>query len=531
MRKISIVFILIAFANLHLFAQDLRKKAEESPLDCAYYLMAKDESLAFYEFENLASAFFSLGRFDDTLRAINLADDNHSNIYLLSNFSIKFIKIKNKTQANEFLDNAIEVLRKSDDENDWDYDYNDFALRQLTLGFAAADRFGEVFEILSHQTDNDSKTNLLLELAESLSRTGQKQKSAQLVNEIFKINQAFEDSDKLIRIAEIYSNIGQNDKTFETLEKLQEKIAAENIEKDRYIKFLQIVKIYIQIGQVEKAVSLWNQHHKPDDYSDMYSLMSALINKGYIEQAKPYLLVIESDEKSLRYFQDDLVKIYLELGDLEAASRIAESSDSDNYSQQASLMLIADKFIAAGQNEKAFEILNSAYQKARQTEEEHLPQHSIGASSLTRKIIYLRNIRNRYFSLKEYEKGLKITRAFKSNDSLVKKFQADSLVQFVKYQTKTLSRKKAYEILDHAQSIFDEDEERELNEIRLKAAEVLALMGNKSKALKTLTKTLEAVDYDETDFLISAGRVFEQNNLKADANMRRVLRQLIEDAE
>lgn len=272
------------------------------------------------------------------------------------------------------------------------------------------------------------------------------------------------------------------------------------------------------------------------DPNDISWYSDFLINTGNIEIAKPYLLELQNNEAYLNTSGKYLVRGYLKLNDVETSARIAKtmSDEDDNYDQQDALMLVADRYISDGKNDSALEIINFAYRKAQKVGEENPAYASIGASPLTRKIIYLREIRERLFNLKRFAKGLDVVNSLKIRDDHFQEFYAESLVEFVKRQTKTLPRKGIYTLLEFAQKIFDEDEDYNLMEIRIKIAEIYTQMGEKTKAVELLAKILDEAkenSYREDDILLSAGKVFEQNKLKADANLKKILKAYIEDAE
>lgn len=531
MRVSLIIFVVFVLTTVNLFPQELRKKAEETPLDCAFYALSQDSNRSSYKLDALAKVYFDVGNFDALNRTIDLADSNYSKLHLLSRFSLISIKANNFVQANKFLDRAMQLLRTTEDEDEWDYGSDVSSSEGLASGLALTNRFDEVLEIISHQSENEYRVKLLVSVAKSLSRNSQPEKSLEMLSEIIKYDENFNDADISIKIAQIYANAGQKQKALTYLENIQNDISSEPEQKERGRVFFSLIPVYFAIGKTDSALNIWNQFRDPEDDSDTYFLVRELIENGHTGKAKPYLLEIEANKKALQSYRNFLVETYLKFGDIDSATRIAKRNfEVDDYNQQAALIDLADRLIRDGQPAKVLDVLDFAYQRARKVGEVHLPEHSIGASPLTRKVIYLRNIRDRYFRLGQFDKGIAIVNSFKTEDSHVSEFNASSIVEYVRQQTKTISRKKAFELLNKAENVLDKEDDYQLLRVRLAAADVYAKIGDKPRAVQTLAKILETIEFDDVE-MIEVGKVFAENKLKSDANMRKILRQLIADAD
>ncbi|CAN5380162.1 hypothetical protein BH10ACI1_BH10ACI1_08750 [soil metagenome] len=78
------------------------------------------------------------------------------------------------------------------------------------------------------------------------------------------------------------------------------------------------------------------------------------------------------------------------------------------------------------------------------------------------------------------------------------------------------------------------DDRDDLIKAKLLAAEIYASIGEKTKAVEMLTKVLDEAfedSYREEEILLSAGKIFERYKLEADANLKKVLKKFIADAE
>ena len=528
MKNIALLIAVFIFLAGNSFAQDLRKKAETNPLDCALYLLAKDKN--FVDTDNLARTFLEVRRFDDALRVFDFEENSYSKFMWLSHYGKKLLEENRRDEANKFFTKAFVVLR---DEEKW---AGENRLPDFVSGLIQLNRSAEALEVLEHQKYDDDKAEIFISFADTYLKLGQTDKAIKALQTAFELRNSFEDSDNLFLIARLYAKLKQFDEALKVLKHIENDAVQITDTDDRHAVFLRLIPVYLQINQKERAYQTWQQNGDLSDSADVFSFASFLIENGNVEMAKPYLLQLADDKEFLggRY-GEGFVRLQLKLNDLETASTIARtmSDENDDYFQQEALMLVADRFIAEGKNDSALEILDFAFGRARKIVYEHNPMDSVGASSGSRKEIYLGHIFERLMKLKQFDKAFLVFNAIDSEHHFARDFLAGHMVEFAKQQTKTLPRKKIYTFLAEAQNIV-KDEEYHSIDITLRSAEVYAQMGEKAKAVEMLTKVLEealeSCCYDD-DFLLSAGKVFEQNKLKADANMKKVLLKFIIDAE
>ena len=522
MKKLAFTISVFIFLVGNIFAQDLRKKAEEHPLDCAFYLLTKDKNSV--DTDNLARMFFEVERYDDAIRVIDFDDNSYSRFLNLTDFSKKLIEKNKSDEANKFLTKAFSVLR---DDEDW---YTSGYMPLFVSSLVEMNRSAEAFEIIEHQDEDAIKVKLFIALGETYSKLNQKENAIKFLKQAFQIRESAEDHYISFKIVQIYIKFQENDEALAVLKQIESDI----LQSGKTHNLIQLIPFYLQLGKQEKAESIWQIYGDLTDPYDIFSYSTFLINSGNTERAKPYLSALQNNQEYLNRSGNDLVEISLKLNDVETAVKIAKimSSADDNYYQQEALMLVADRFTTQGNNDEALKFLDFAYQKARKVGEEHRGEDSIGASPLTRKIIYLRQIRERLFNLKRFDRGLAVVNSLKIRDDHFQEFYAQSLVEFTKRQIKTLPRKTIYKLLDQAQKIFDEDEDYNRMKIGIAVADIYAQMNEKPKAVEKLAEVLaEAEDYRTDDFLLAAGKIFELNKLNTNANLRKVLKKFIADAE
>ncbi len=527
MRKIALVFILIAFANLPFFAQDLRKKAEESPLDCALYLASTDSLSDNFQ---LAQTLFELGRFDDAVRAVQFEGGEHSRILWLIVYSAQLIKQGNLDKANRFLDKTIENIK-----NGGEYE-QEILLIKLAESLIKLGRVDDAFSTIGFAETkfdyDEDKIAVAIGVSKAFLEKSQNENAIKALSNIYKRAEP----EQKAEIIELYLKLNQREKAENIFSEFEQAAFA----KENAVYFthsiLPLVKANIALGRTEKALEIWKRYGDKRNYFQHSQIIDSLIRFGEREKAYLHLNEAKSDPKTLQGSRKYVVENYLKLNDTESALDAAKSHPfrNDDLSQHLSFTVIADKLIADNRKQKALEILEYAFQRAEEVEYEissgPVSYPTIyGSDPASRKTYYLKSIFNQYAKLEEFEKARNLINSFENQQA-----KAEMLVEFAKLQLKTLPRSKTHEFLVQARKTVKDDGDYGFIRINLLTAEVYAQMGEKSKALKLLKKVLEEAnqfEWDKENFLLSAGKIFEQNNLKADANMRRVLRQFLKDAE
>jgi hypothetical protein len=525
MKKAAYFLLAVAlFANVSLFAQTVPEKATENPLDCALYLLAKDKDAVDTDF--LPEKLIKLGRLDDALAVIESEENSYSKVRLLAAAGKQLLDSNKLEEADRMLTEALNILRA---EDEWEGG----EIRHLALNLLRADREAEALEILEHQEDEEDKALLMIFLAETYSDLGQKEASEKLLDEAFAqrriLNRGY--LDYLIVIS--LKNGGAR-KTADFLRQTEDTLLLIDDLDERNRAIFNLIFFYFKNNQKEKAFELWDEFSDKEDSKESLRLVLQLFKNKDTANAAALFKKIRLNKEKSGYYGENLVQVYLKFNDLKSALKVARemSGEVDNERQQSALMFIADKLIEDKKTTEALNVLDLAFQRAGKVAEEHLAEQSIGASPLTRKVQYLRKIKERYFKLNRFEQGLGVLSVLKIRDSHYQDFYAETLIDFVGKQFKTLPRKKIDELLTKAENIFDEDEDDTRRQATVFIAEIYARLGDKPKAVKLLTKVLnEAVekDYRKDYLLIAAGKVFEEYKLKADDDLRNVLRKFIDD--
>lgn len=522
MKKVILLILIVILSATSFFAQELRKKAEENPLDCGLFLLSKDADSVNYYF--LPQRLIKLGRYDDALFVIDKDDNSYSRFDILTSISHNLIEANNLKEASRFLTKGFAVLR---DEEEWTHDR---AVASFVSSLVRANRSAEAFEILSHQEYDETKAEIFISLAETYFKLGEKEKGEKFLNDAFQLRSLLE-SHYLLQLLIISAKYApQSAASF--LQQTENDFLKVSDEKERNRDIFNLIEYHFKIKQNQKAFELWEKFRDKENQIDSLVLVLRLLVNNDKENAATLFKKIKLNESELSKYNEVLSNIYLKMDDVKSALEVAQSMSKgvDNYYQQEAFMRITDKFISEGNIHETLKLLDFAYQRAAKVDEIHLPQHSIGASPLTRKIIYLRKIKERYFKLKMFEKGLSVLKALKIRDSHYQEFFAEILIDFTRQQLTTLSRKQIDENLKKAKNIFDKDEYYDRMEATAMIAEVYAQFGDKETAVEYIVKVLEEAyfeNYHQEEFLIFTGEIFEKYQLKPTPNLKKVLRNII----
>lgn len=523
MKKLSFLIAVFIFLTASIFAQGLRKKAEENPLDCAFYLLTKNERKT--GADNLAKTFFEVGRYDDTLRVIEF--EGYGKIGWLVFYANKLSEQGNDAQAKVFLDKTMSLLSLEATSVDSD---------DLVFLAPLLIKYGRNEEALSlfNLSEDEYKPKTAIGISIAFLKTNQTENALKL------LPTAFEDAeiDRKAEIIELYARLKQIEQAEKLLAEFDfATFLNEPFYHNRRFTLFPLINANLALGRLNRAVELWQQYGENDDAYGWLKFIDSLTEFGYREKADFYLTQIESNPQMLREEGNGIVKRRLKFGDVEKALRIAEtiSENDDNYDQQQALMTVADFYIAENKTDSALKVLDFAFERARKIVFQHEPMQSNGASSGTRKRTYLSDIYHRLMKLKRFEKAFTVFNAVGSDHWIAKDFVMESLFDFAKQQIKPLSRKGIEKIIKQIQnSIPDRDDDYYLTKAKILVAEIYAFSGEKTNAVKLLTEVLkegrESCCY-EFDFLLSVGKIFEHNKLKADANLKKVLKEFIEDPE
>ncbi|HRH44136.1 MAG TPA: hypothetical protein PKY82_21065 [Pyrinomonadaceae bacterium] len=529
MVKVAFVWGIIVSTINPFFAQDLLKKAEKNPLDCAFYLLQKDNERYFGDVKRLAYTFLELSNYAKSKITIELLEDKDYRFSNFVNFSTKLLKEGKIKETNNFLDFALKNLDKKNLPD-----------KRIVIEFVdnlvKINRLNDAQIVVESFRNENEIEEICIKFAFSLLKQKKTSEILTLINRpYFPINS--NNNEIRANVALILAKLNQNKLSLKILKEIEEHpfLGKSEIETENNRRFILpiLLQTYLQLNQPEQAIKRWNQYGNSEDYYEISNLVNLLIDFGQNQKALKLTGQMLENKIELERKGSYVVSIFVRLGKIDKAFETAQniSEKNDSYTQQESFMKIADYFIRKKNSKKATEILDFALQKAKQVDFQHETMQSNGASSGTRKRTYLQNIYNRYMKLNEFDKAFLAINSINSKHWIANEFVATKNIDFAKQQYKTLPKAKILELLKQSENVIKDEEELHLIEIKLLSAEIYALIGDKNTAVALISQVLDEAKESccyEDDFLVSAGKVFEKYKLKTTPNLQKALRNIID---
>ncbi|MGQ0542700.1 MAG: hypothetical protein ACT4O9_12735 [Blastocatellia bacterium] len=412
---------------------DIPKLAHANPLDCALYINSiKRDAI---DENRLADALFEARRYSDLLELAKQEKKSRFRFSLLVTYGHKLLDAGNTKLALSFLQNAYEVFK-----NDEEWSHRE--ARLLLSAFIRLNKHAEVREIIDHQSDDEEQAILILSAAETYLKVGRKAEAINWLTKADLVQSSFEQVDFLFVIANLYHKLGMNSEALSELKTITLRAEQETDLEIRNYIILDTLPVYVKLREWHLAEKYWNEYGDQASFYKIFRYAVALYGSGRKVQATRYLSLLENDLEGLRQSGRQLVSFYLDNGQIEKASEIATliSTENDSYEQQMAFMSVADIYIKSGNRPKAIEILDFAFERARQIVYSHRIQDSIGASPGSRKGQYLHEISERLIKLQLYDRAFAVSMAIEADHDRARESLATSLVAFAKLRARTLPK-------------------------------------------------------------------------------------------
>lgn len=513
MRKKAFLFVLMISGCWQALAGELPKRAQEHPLDFAFYLITKgnDDRHA----EAMANAFFEVGRFDDAARGIEIENNEHTKINWFAFRARLLDERQNAEKTRLYVDQALKLIKLENVDADKEAA---LALAELLIKF---NRTHEAVQLLENA---DRREAVLIGIVREFIKAHKTAAALKLLPPLADI----EADDDKAEIIELYARLKQTEKTDKMLAEFEPAAFVNTpvYHNQRFILF-PLINANLALGRRDHAVELWEQYGEKDDGYGWIKFIGALIEFGHREKANVYLAQVAADSEILKSEGSDVVAAYLKLGDIEKAAALAKTMtvEFDSHEQQAGLMHVADHFIADSKTDAAANVLDFALRRASKVVFQHEDLQSTSAG--THKRMYLHNIYRRYMKIGQYSKARAAIDAIGSEHWIAQEFVMQSLFDFLKQRAKKLPRRETEIMLKRMQNSFTErDDDYQRSQAKLFAAEIYARLGEKQKAAALLARVIREGKEScchEFEFLLGAGKVFELYKLEPDANIKKAL--------
>lgn len=525
-----LTILLLFCLTTQCFADDLRKKAEENPLDCVYYLLINsDDHYKESKIIYLAQSYWQVGRRQDAIRILKIETEKpmyRDAIYL------RFVDDLLKEKKN---DEALPLLLKaaSLSEN------NNQALSRIVARLTLIDQHKEAVEIAESIEDPDDKAEILIVIAEKCLQNEQKEEALELLSRALEYarESKWEDSKTLAiaSIGELYAKAKQNETALELLEEAWQKVQTVEIPGDniRINSIEKIIEGFAELGRCDRAFALLQQGVYPNNELETKDSSLAYIKVCNDGKAK----IIKSQMESTIDDEFELSMLYLQKGNIEKALSIAESG-TPSYRQADTLIKIADAFLKIGKMNDAIKTLTSAFHLTKKIKSDEPESGYMSTSPAYRKAQSLAKIADKFMDINRYDLALNVI------NSIEKPFiKANKLADFAARQAKTKGQQKAFDYLSQALKLVRKKDREILDanrySVMINIATSYASINATDKATDVLAEILEWHEEIESNggntyllqVMCEVGQQFDKNKLKANERMKKTLREIIESME
>jgi tetratricopeptide (TPR) repeat protein len=533
-RYKCLVFLLVVLLlPIRAFSDDLKNKAEESPLNCAHYLLTKsseENDPLRIDFMNLSRVYWRLGRYSEALQELELVDGTNEKTYLLMFFADEYVKKNRPDEAATLLRKAFETAQSgyADDEMKI---FAKMATQLVSLG-----KDLEAFHIVYAIEEIETQANALTEMANEYLRQGKNDKALELLAEALPLVKESNYQDMkalgLAKIGVTYALAGKRTEAEEILSQAVETdrtaTSHDNIipEKFAYV----IANGYLALGAEERIPGLFE---KPEEGQAWLALN--YLKRGEKEKAKKMLSEIEA-----QYKKDcdnvALVDWYLRFEDYETAGQVIRENDcADSENKFTAALNIARASIGKRPPQEIADVLTFAMQKALMLSK-YEPDNvwRPGRAYVAPKADELAAVAEVMMDAGCFDL------AYLAINAIGKPYyKAQMLSDFARRQIKNLPRQKVLEMLEQAWQIARKPTTNRLDmsryEVRVAIASRYAEAGEKAKAAELFAQILEFERVDAgkgpitylLHFMITLGEQMERHNVPVNASLKKTLRKII----
>lgn len=535
MRQFASILIIVLTLAAIASGQDLRTRALESPLDCAYYVFAKDPTKT--SSNSVAAALVRADRDDDALAVMQLESWpywRYSGFVLLAKMLIDRHEL---ARAKPFVDGAMSALSELDW---WDRDLGKF-FEVLVSG-----RYYDRISAIAAHADRWDRTFVphhLYSIAESYARHGQKQRA---IDFLHRAEEALTQDLNLglqVSIAELYLRIGERDQALRVVGAINERLRTDPgdnqfLSYEQYESRLGMIRVLFLAGADRDAREIMRQLSEWTSSETSFSIAKSLAAAGHREEARALLQQVEADSDFVSGFEGrDLVEAYLNLNDMEGARRVVaiKANEDLNRSQQEAFMRLVDGLIAKKDFSSAVRILDQALAKAG-----ILPPASgdplveLYASPREMQMDSLREIVTRCIQLARFDRAVQALQIVKGNDYSARNFRGRAWTELAAAVRGTKSCEQTLEFLHRAETEFDETDGAP-NTLLFEVARVNAQIGDSERALDLMTELLRYEPADDPFYtgivLVMTGELLTDLKLRPNDPLKATLRGIVEKAD
>ena len=516
------------------FSQNLKLKAEESPLNTVFYLLSTTEKDSKEDEKAcLASSFVRANKFGELEKVAGMVEQE-------SYVDEKFVSLINnlivtgKTEeASKFL--SFLINKFGNDEDD---------LQMVFKPLILLKRDAEALQILNKFDDSD-KIDGALAIAETYLKLGQKAKALDVIESIKNLAEKSEYGEDKANVGLYYAKLGKETEALrflqESMKNLEWKEGKPEYSEGRILD--RVVEIYRALKKDKEADEILARQGITEEPKTQTEIAESYFAEGNPTKAREIFEKIfsqlEPKEDYYNLVAERLIEIYLKLGEIDKAESLAVKLAGSDHSQQKYLLEIADFYIKQKNKTKAVEILNFAFEQTVKIDTSEAESGSLWTSGKWNQARYQSQIALRFVDLQFDQKALELISQLKKPY-----LRALMLTEFVSVNKKRIPAQKLKVYLDEALALLKLEQTEIFDskkfDVLAITARMFAEIGMAKKANDVFAETLSLLDEEMIEngtdssllyVMCNIGVEFENSKIAPNEKLRKALREIIKNWE
>ncbi len=535
--KIILVITLILLFNALVFSQNLRRQAEENPLSTVFYLLSTtdkdskgEQKACLAKSLSLAERFNEIEDVAGMVKAGSYVDED---FIALTNDLISKGKTNEASKLVSFL-----INKEGDDE----YISQKFFKPLITLK-----RDDEAKRILNTFSDSDRIAGAF-ELTGIYLKLGQPAKTLDVINGVANLVENSVYGEDKAELGLFYAKLGKQSEALrflqESMKNLAWKTGKPEYTEERILD--RVVETYQALGKFKEANEILTKQGKSEEIEKPENLIEtaeSYLKKGNLAKANELinqsLIRLNPKEYSDSFDLGKTIEIYIKLGEIDRAEKIAESLSGSDYMQQEKLLHIADFYIKQKNNSEASEILNFALEQTKKIDTSEEESGNLWTSNKWKQAQYQSQIALRYIDMKSDKEALELISQLKKPY-----LRALALTEFVAVNKRKIAPKKSSLYLEEALSLLRQKKTDIFDSKRFDVFAIVARnfaeIGMLEKANEVFAETLSTLSKEMIEdgsdgsllfAMCNIGVEFDKSKIKPNEKLREALRQIIKTWE
>lgn len=532
--KLLFAFLVFNICLPSAFSQNLKFKAEESPLNTVFYLLSttdKDSKEA--EKACLAKSFVRANRLNELENVAGMVkDESHVDeefVALVNNL----IKIGKTEEASKFLSFLIKKFR--DDE---------YRLQMVFKPLIFLKRDDDALQILNKFDDSD-KIDGAFEITKTYLELGQTAKALNVIESVKNLAEKSKYGEDKAITSLYYAKLGKESEALrflqEAMKNLSWKSGKPEYTESRIID--KVVEIYRTLKKDKEADEILAKQGIVEEPKTQIKIAESYLADGNLSKAREIfeknLPQLTSQDYGDSFDVGRLIEIYFKHGEVNKAENLAKKLTGNDYLQQKYLLGIADFYIKKKNKTKADDILKFAFEQTKKIDTSEAESGQLWTSGKWEQAKYQSQIALRFIDMQYDKKGLEIISQLKKPY-----LRASALIEFVSVNKKRIPARKLSFYLEDALSLLRLEQKDIFDSKKFyvfaATARNFAEIGMTEKANDVFAETLsllnkEMIESGTESTLLYAmcniGVEFENSKIAPNEKLRAALRNIIKNWE